>query len=244
MTTEAVSESAPNNREPIASAGHTLGLVLINVGIAVWGIAGQMRSTGGSGLAAEHHGVVPLYLSLITMEWALLYYVWQGVRKNVTLFALVGGRWSSLRDVVTDFGIALPFWVVWETTAWLVGLVLGPSLAKTVDILLPQGVIESLLWLALSASAGFCEEIVYRGYLQRQLRAFTGSGALAVFGQALVFGVGHAYQGWKNVVVITVLGVLYGLLVVWRKNLRSSMLAHAWSDIYGGYLKFLLPVHA
>jgi membrane protease YdiL (CAAX protease family) len=76
----------------------------------------------------------------------------------------------------------------------------GPSLAKTLDILLPRGVIESLLWLALSAS-GFCEEIVYRGYLQRQLRAFTGSGALAVFGQALVFGVGHAYQGWKNVVV-------------------------------------------
>jgi membrane protease YdiL (CAAX protease family) len=178
------------------------------------------------------------------MEWALFYYVWQGARKNVTLFALVGGRWSSLRDVLTDFGIALPFWVVWETTAWLVGLVLGPSRAKTLDILLPRGVIESLLWLALSASAGFCEEIVYRGYLQRQLRAFTGSGALAVFGQALVFGVGHAYQGWKNVVVITVLGVLYGLLVVWRKNLRSSMLAHAWSHIYGGHLKFLLPIHA
>jgi hypothetical protein len=159
MTTEAVSESAPNNREPIASVAHTLGPVFINVGIAVWGIAGQMRSTGGSGLAAEHHGVL-LYLSLIAMEWALFYYVWQGARKNVTLFALVGGRWSSLRDVLTDFGIALPFWVVWETTAWLVGLVLGPSLAKTLDILLPRGVIESLLWLALSASAGFCEEIV------------------------------------------------------------------------------------
>ena len=97
--------------------------------------------------------------------------------------------------------------------------------------------------IALSASAGFCEEIVYRGYLQRQLRAFTGSRVLSVGGQALVFGVGHAYQGWKNVVVIAVLGALYGLLVLWRKNLRSSMLAHAWSDIYGGYGKFLLPTH-
>ena len=243
MTTEAASGPVPNNRQPIASVAHTLGLLLINVGIAVWGIVAQMRSTGGSGLAAGHSGAVPLYSSLIVMEWALLYYVWQGVRKNVTFWALVGGRWSNLRDVLTDFGIALPFWVIWETAAWLVTLALGPSAAKTVDVLLPRGVIEVVLWIGLSASAGFCEEIVYRGYLQRQLHAFAGNGALAVFGQAVVFGMGHAYQGWKNVVVIIVLGVLYGLLVVWRGNLRSSMLAHAWSDIYGGYVKFLLPAH-
>jgi|SRR5450755_1108732 membrane protease YdiL (CAAX protease family) len=243
MPIEVVAESIPNNRQPIASSGHTVGLVLINLGIAAWGIVAQMRSTGGPGLAPQHRGVVPLYVSLILMEWVLLYYVWQGVRKNVTFWGLVGGRWNSLRDVLTDFGIALPFWVIWETVAWAVSLGLGPSGAKTVDVLLPRGVVEVVLWIALSASAGFCEEIVYRGYLQRQLRAFTDSRALAVCGQALVFGVGHAYQGWKNVVVIVVLGALYGLLVLWRKNLRSSMLAHTWSDIWGGYVKFLLPWH-
>jgi membrane protease YdiL (CAAX protease family) len=243
MPIEVGAGAIPDDRQPIASSAHTLGLVLINVGIAVWGIVAQMRSTGGAGLAAEHSGVVPLYSSLILMEWALLYYVWAGTRKNVSFWGLVGGRWSSLRDVLTDFGIALPFWVIWETTAWLVSLALGPNAAKTVDVLLPRGLIEVALWIALSASAGFCEEIVYRGYLQRQLRALSGSRVLAVIGQALVFGVGHAYQGWKNVVVIAVLGVLYGLLVLWRKNLRSSMLAHAWSDIWGGYVKFLLPAH-
>ena len=200
MPIEVVAGAAPNNRQPIASSSHTLGLVLINLGIAAWGIVAQMRSTGGPGLAAGHSGVVPLYSSLIVMEWALLYYVWAGVRKNVTFWGLVGGRWRSLRDVLTDFGIALPFWAIWETVAWLVSLAPGPSAAKTVDVLLPRGLIEVALWIALSASAGFCEEIVYRGYLQRQVRAFSGSRALAVPGQALVFGVGHAYQGWKNVV--------------------------------------------
>jgi len=28
--------------------------------------------------------------------------------------------------------------------------------------------------------------------------------------------------------------------VLWRKNLRSAMLAHAWADVYEGYLKFFL----
>src|SRR5260221_14019500 len=104
MPIEVVAGAIPNNRHPIASSSHAIGLVLINLGIAACGIVAQMRSTGGSGLAAGHSGVISLYSSLIVMEWALLYYVWAGTRKNVTFWGLVGGRWSSLRDVITDFG--------------------------------------------------------------------------------------------------------------------------------------------
>jgi hypothetical protein len=68
MPVEVLAEEIPSNRQSIASSAHTLGLVLINLGIAAWGIVAQMRSTGGSGLAAEHHGVAPLYVSLIVME--------------------------------------------------------------------------------------------------------------------------------------------------------------------------------
>jgi CAAX protease family protein len=93
-----------------------------------------------------------------------------------------------------------------------------------------------VLWLALSASAGVCEEIVFRGYFQKQFHAFTGNVALAVVLQALVFGAGHAYQGMKQVVVISVLGALYGVLAAWRKSLRPGMIAHAWSDVFGGLL--------
>jgi len=33
-----------------------------------------------------------------------------------------------------------------------------------------------------------------------------------------------------------VLGVLYGVLAAWRKNLRPGMIAHTCSDIVGGLL--------
>jgi hypothetical protein len=39
--------------------------------------------------------------------------------------------------------------------------------------------------------------------------------------------------------VIAPLGILYGALVAWRGNLRASMIAHAWSDLFEGWLKFL-----
>ena len=92
----------------------------------------------------------------------------------------------------------------------------------------------------VSVNAGFCEEIQSRGYLQLQLYSFSGSIVAAVLGQALVFGLGHSYQGWKQVIVISVLGVLYGALAAWRRNLRANMIAHAWADIWEGWLKSVI----
>ncbi len=45
------------------------------------------------------------------------------------------------------------------------------------------------------------------------------------------------YQGWKEVMVIIPRGILYGALVAWRRNLRASMLARAWSDIFEGWFE-------
>ena len=70
--------------------------------------------------------------------------------------------------------------------------------------------------------------------------ALTGSVAIAILLQGLIFGLFHAYQGTKNVIVICLLGLLYGALAEWRKNLRANIIAHGWSDIWEGWLKFLL----
>jgi len=130
--------------------------------------------------------------------------------------------------------------VLWEGTAYGVARLLGPDSAKTVDSLLPQTLLEILLWVATSITAGICEEMVFRGYAQRQLQALSGSVMVAVLGQGLVFGLFHSYQGWKNVIVISVLGVLYGTLAAWRGNLRANIVAHAWTDVWEGWFKFVV----
>ena len=82
--------------------------------------------------------------------------------------------------------------------------------------------------------------MVFRGYVQRQLHALSGSVVVAVLGQGLVFGLGHSYQGWKNTVVISVLGALYGALAAWRGNLRINIVTHAWTDVWEGWFKFMV----
>ena len=226
-----------SGRKLVASPRHTAGLLLIQVALAIGGAYLQSRPSGGPNLAPAHSGIVPLYVSMIALEWGLVWYVFGGVHdKGLRLLDLVGGRWNSWKSVAVDLAVALPFWALWEATARMVQFALGANHAKAIDVLLPQTWLESTLWVALSASAGVCEEIVFRGYLQRQFQAFTRSVALAVTLQALVFGAGHGYQGAKQVVVICVLGALYGVLAVWRKNLRPGIIAHTLSDVVGGLL--------
>jgi len=141
-------------------------------------------------------------------------------------------------------GLALPFWLLWEGTAygvhWLLSGATGPGGAKTVDSLLPQSVSEILLWVAVSVTAGICEELAFRGFLQRQFHALSGNIVVAVLAQGLVFGLFHSYQGWRNVVVISVLGALYGALAAWRRNVRANIVVHTWGDVWEGWLKFVV----
>lgn len=87
------------------------------------------------------------------------------------------------------------------------------------------------LWIVMALSAGFCEELIFRGYLQRQISDLTDSAVAAVLLQALLFGLAHGYQASRNMTLISVLGVLYGILAFFRKSLIPGMLAHAASDI-------------
>ena len=220
---------------------HTGLLLLILLVVTLFGMWSQSRSNSGGSIASTHTGIVPLYLSLIVMEWALFLFVRFGLRKGGTSVSeLLGGRWGDWRSIARDFAIAIPFWIVWESVGWFTHYLLGPDQAKKIDIFLPQTIVEICLWVAVSLSAGICEEIVYRGYLQKQFLALTHSSILAVLAQAVIFGLGHAYQGAKQVVVITVLGLLFGLLASWRKSLRPGIISHAWADIFSGWIERLV----
>ncbi|HXR39658.1 MAG TPA: CPBP family intramembrane glutamic endopeptidase [Terracidiphilus sp.] len=237
--------------QQIGSWASLAGFLLIGAGVVALGFLAQHAPMVGAGAAtggqlASHGKAIQIYVTVGLMDWALLYYCWAAVhRRGGNLQTLSGGRWTSWKSVAQDLGIALPFWVLWEATAygvhWLLALSsVGPGTARTVDSLLPQSPLEVLVWIGVSITAGTCEEMAFRGFLQRQIHALSGSVTVAVLGQGLVFGLFHAYQGWRNVAVISVLGVLYGALAAWRGNLRVNIMTHAWGDVWEGWLKMVV----
>jgi membrane protease YdiL (CAAX protease family) len=231
MATAANLTSPPPSRPLIAPAWHTIVFIAIFLALSIVGGFFQLAAKQHPQPAVPSTSAVPGYISVIISEWLLVLYVRMGVQKRgVRLRDLVGGRWATPMEVVKDFALGAALWALW------IGLqnphLLGGG-TNAAQGLLPRGILESLVWIPLALSAGFCEELAFRGYLQKQFQAITGSAALAVLFQALVFGVGHFYEGAGAAARITLFGVLFALLAVWQKSLRPSMIAHAWSDIFG-----------
>jgi membrane protease YdiL (CAAX protease family) len=208
------------------------------LGLAVGGASLQQRAASHSRSLPRPGTVAPLYLSLLIMEWALVLYVAKGSRRaGVSIRTLVGGRWSRPRDVAVDALLALGAWGVWTAFAlawerWMV-----TDHAAGVAALLPRSPLEIVLWVALSLTAGFAEELVFRGYFQAQFHALTGRSWAALILQAALFGISHGYQGVQACLKIALYGLLMGALARGRGSLRPGMMAHAWTDIASGLFR-------
>jgi membrane protease YdiL (CAAX protease family) len=150
---------------------------------------------------------------------------------------LIGGRWRHAGDIVRDVSLGAGLWLLWKGLSEVIVRVAGPGQAASIDSLLPRNALEIALWIPLSITAGISEEIVFRGYFQRQFTALTRNRWLAVVLQAVLFGVSHGYQGVAASVMIALYGGLFGLLAVWRGSLRPGILAHSMTDILAGIFR-------
>jgi len=159
------------------------------------------------------------------------------LRARMPLAYVIGERWQSLRQLARDIGIAAVFWLAAAVMVFLLKLLFGAmSLGTALMALVPRRGLEIALWFAVSASAGICEETIFRGYLQRQLMVMTRSRPAGMILAAATFGLVHLYQGWRMATVIGLYGLMFGVLAHWRRTVRPGMSAHAWQDALTGVL--------
>lgn len=218
---------------PVASYRHT---GLMTAAFLVFAVVGARAARGLP--AAGQSDLIGLYLTLIAAEWALVYWVWTGglARSGTSLAELIGGRWTRARDVALDVTIGLAIWAGLLGADRLLASVLPHREGAIVAPLLPVGAIATVLWISLSLSAGFGEELVFRGYFLRQFSAFTHHRWAGLILQAVLFGISHGYQGATACARIALYGCALGGVALWRHSLRPGMIAHAWTDIASGLL--------
>jgi membrane protease YdiL (CAAX protease family) len=158
-----------------------------------------------------------------------------------------GSTWS-------DFGLGRP--KSWGrtillglavTVAFLVSFALLLSLVELVVPLPPEdmgrfafmrGSLLNVIFnvIAVWFTAGFLEEIGWRAYLMNRLIDLQGSTtkfawAISLVGSAIIFGMGHTYQGPGGVIKIITAGLLLGgAFLAVRRNLWPLVIAHALAD--------------
>jgi len=240
-TPQQIAAQLPPARESrlLAPLWHTAIVVFVLMGASISGSRGVHR------LAA--HGKLVQYLWTMAWEWILAGFVYFGIRRRMKLRELVGGRWGSVEDFLRDLVVAAGFWLaaiaVLGTGATLLHLDQAgkfDALRRQLGFLIPGTTLELFVWCCLSTTAGICEEIIFRGYLQRQFAAITRSTLVGVLLSAVVFGASHGYEGGGRMLLVGVFGLMFGLLAWWRRSLRPGMMAHAWHDAFSGAVLRLL----
>lgn len=191
---------------------HTVILLLILAAVAAIGYVSNVQHGGGA-----HVNRLGFYASVVVAQILLLRYTLIGLR-------------GELREVIGRFRwydalIAAALFFAIRFASLAMHRLLG-GIDDHTEFLIPRTAVEITVWIAVSIVAGICEEIVFRGYLQRRL-------PIGVITQAIAFGISHGYQGLRSIINITVIGLLFGVVAKWRRGLVPNMLAHAATDIAG-----------
>ena len=212
----------------VASTRHTLGLLLALLAVSIWGAFSSPLTKWPETLSAPQARVV-LYAQILVLQWLWVLYVWIGIRRSGTsLRALVDDSILTWLRWLRHLGIGIAAWVAWTIIGSGLGTILRPDTQQLrgLQAMFPKTPLEKVLWVGFALTAGFCEELLYRGYLLKQFRAVTDSTLAAIVLQALVYGLAHLVLPAQMIVSVGLLGVLLGVLAVWQKSLVPGMILH------------------
>jgi membrane protease YdiL (CAAX protease family) len=237
MSSSAGIETADSSGGAVAPWWHTV-MVFVPIGVGSVASAYQhgLPNLDLPGLSSRLSG----YITVLAEEWFVVLLIWLALRRRgIALGSLISGRWNTAGAFLRDLGLAVAFIVVTVPVVGVLAHFLSNDANSAIANMTPKTVPELIVYLALAATGGFCEELIFRGYLMRQLSAWTGNALVAVGLQGVVFGLAHGYY-LKTIPVVMVFGWSLGLLAYWRKSLRPGMLAHGLQDTLGGVVGFFV----
>jgi hypothetical protein len=179
-----------------------------------------------------------LVLMLITtmiFQWVIFLANFAGVHQEKTGLRGLGLKRIRLIDFAWAVAFLLAANLILAGLAWSLARI-GLPMPGELALLVPESPAGRLIWVAVSLTAGFCEEIAFRGYLMTRLRILGRfkSWVIPTIVSALAFGICHAYQGIPGLIVISVYGLLFSLLYLRTGSLWPCIIAHFLQDF--GYL--------
>lgn len=186
---------------------------------------------------------------LVVSTWSLSDPRWEGVADSLGLgmgcvlacglFLYLAGHkprtvgWTGRRwlaDVGLGLAALLATYIV-LIQATLVILLLRPDLLaepspaqRAIEETFPPMPLSVMVPVCLFVA--FWEELVFRGFLLTRLQAVLRRWWLTVPMGAAIFGAPHVYQGTLAIVITAFLGLVMGLLFVWRKSLVAPIAFH------------------
>ncbi len=173
-----------------------------------------------------------LLVTTIVFQWVIFCLNYLAVFLENTGLRGVGLRRIRLLDFAWGASFFLAALLILSGLAWVMARV-GLELPGETALLIPTDPVGRVIWVLVSFTAGFCEEIAFRGYLLTRIRLLLKSQSWLVPTaiSSILFGLCHSYQGIAGMLLITVYGVMFALLYIRTGTLWPCIIAHFFQDV-------------
>ena len=161
----------------------------------------------------------------------IFFFIWRNGEPLSRIGWVFINRW---KDVLLGMGLFVPFFFgtnLLDQTLQAAGFS-SPS-TPLPSYMVAKDAIQYLLAAALVAVVALTEETVFRGYLILRLKTVTGNPFLAVLLSAVIFSIGHGYEGSAGVITVGFMGFVFGLVYLWRQSLAAPIVMHFLQDFIG-----------
>ena len=187
-----------------------------------------------------------LYVSTIVFQWlAVAITAWRAWAHGLTLEELglvVHGRGRILLAAIVGAATL-------GSLQWLNLRRMGRSAGKSREFMralaeriFPRSRVELVSFLALAATAGLCEEFLYRGFAMAALTKAELPTWGVVLLSSVLFGLAHLYQGRGGLVSTLFIGIVFGMARIAYDGMIPVMFWHFAVDAVAGVAgpKYLL----
>jgi len=176
--------------------------------------------------------LVFLLVATILFQWAIFLINYASVYVEGTGLKGIGLKRIRLLDFAWAIAFMLAAWVILSGLAWVLGQIGLPS-SGDVRWLIPQESVGRVVWVLVSFTAGFCEEVGFRGYVLTRLKIIGRfrSWLMPALISSLAFGACHVYQGLPGFILVAVYGLMFSALFVRTGRLWPGIIAHFFWDL-------------
>lgn len=184
---------------------------------------------------------VSVILRDMALVMLILFFFWRNRESLAQLGWSFGNGW---KEVILGIALFIPLFF----SAGLLDRVLqsagfsAPATAKP-SFLQARGWGDISLAFVLVLVVAIAEETIFRGYLLRRFQGVRFSLASSAILSAVVFSLGHGYEGASGMLTVGFMGVVFAAVYIWRKSLVAPMVMHFCQDFLGVVLVPLLSMN-
>jgi uncharacterized protein len=193
------------------------------------------RSEGEAEFMITASAIIVRDLALVSL---VMFFLW----RNGESISLVGWKREGwVKEVLIGIALFPLFFFILGAVAYLlqgIGFNIPPTGEQ--KFLAAVSISQMALAFLLVVTVAIVEETIFRGYLLLRFVHITRSGTWAVIVSAVIFSLGHGYEGSAGVGTVGIMGMVFAVIYLWRGNIIAPVVIHFLQDFLGILLAPLL----